>query len=271
MDNQLVLNKELLRPDFDKLNPVLEFGDGQCRLRMQTEGGTVQERLISAASIREAATHIPIDSGWMPSEVVRWGNRRGMDWCVAIIPASKRRLELTQGTPGVDETIEHIVAPLPGFTLFGAGTTYFIWALDGEFSPKQQIYRCPLPNVYVINQRFDKELHMAGEICWGPLKPPVCSPRTILRAWDLFINSTFNNHGPHGKCKSQEEDVRVLLRELAVSEAENFPLDELIPQVDEHSFTVDGTIRSFFEDGKMVGSLFEVKEGKIIEIDDWKI
>ncbi len=258
MDKQLVLNKELLRPDFDRLNPVLEFGDGQCRLRMLTEGGTVQERLISAASIREAATHIPIDSGWMPREVVRWGNGRGTDWCVAAIPPARHQLEITEGTPGVDESVVRVVAPLPGFVMFGAGTTYFIWALKEEFSPIQKLYRCPLPNVYHLNVKIDKELLSAGEICWGPLKPPLCSPRTILRAWELFINSTFNNHGPHGKSMSQKEDVRLLLKELADREADSFPVDELVPQFEKWTYTVEQTVQHFTETGKMIGEVIEI-------------
>src|ERR1043166_8845509 len=91
--------------------PGLDFSQGQCCFRMASVAGTVSERMISAAAVCEAATGIRIDSGWFGPEVVRNGNGRAGEWAVAFIPPGRHELELTAGTPGIDETVERITAP----------------------------------------------------------------------------------------------------------------------------------------------------------------
>ena len=237
-------NDKLMIPLFGaETSPALIFHHGQVLFRMVTEGGTLIEKLISWEAVKEAATNIPIDSGWLSPEIARWGNCRFGDWAVAFIAPNRFQLELTDGVPGESETVERIVAPLPGMVIFGVTNHYHIWAVKGDrLDPLQEIYRAPLPNVM-----------QDAEVCWGVLKPPQASAKSLLKAWQLFINSTFNNHAANGKSKSHSEDVRELLKELAAKGLEvRYPVEDLERQVKE-GVTLDKAIKQFFESGEMPG------------------
>jgi hypothetical protein len=254
------MNESMLAPVMNKdTNPTLEFRDGQCLFKMVSLAGTVIERFVSWESVREAALNIPVDSGWLAPEVVRWGNGRHGEWAVAFIPPGRHLLELEMGTPGESEQIERVTAPLPGMVMFCVALKYFVWAVKTEqLNPYHEIYRAPLPNVM-----------QDASVCWGPLKPPQAGPKTILKGWELFIRSTFNNHAANGKSKAQPEDVRKLLKGLAggcgyhcdepvghvdhKEPAESYPVEDLVRQVERTGVTLDAAIREFWVDGEMPG------------------
>lgn len=240
-----ILNENMLSPVQDaNTNPMLIFRNGQCVFRMATLSGPVIERLVSWEAVREAATNIPIDSGWLAPEIVRCGTGGKGDWAVAFIPPGRHSLELTSGTPGESETADKVTAPLPGMVMFGIANKYFVWAVKTEtLNPHMEVYRCPLPNV----------MQDAG-VCWGLLKPPTASARSILSAWKLFIGSTFNNHAANGKSKRKRDDVRELIKELATAGDEaRYPVDDLIRQVEHTGLTLDHAVRAFMEVGEMPG------------------
>jgi hypothetical protein len=236
------MNEQMLTPvQSAHVNPALEFRDGQCMFRMVTTAGTTVERFISWEAVREAALAIPVDSGWITPEIRRHGTGRLGDWAVAFIPPGRHRLEITSGVPGPDEKIEHVTAPLPGLAMFGISNKYWVWAVKtDDLDPHRELYRAPLPNVM-----------QDGAICWGLLRPPQASPRAMLRAWQVFIGSTFNNHAAPGKSKRKPEDVRELLRELAEMGYERYPVEDLLPFSDRAGVTLDLAIKSFFEMGAM--------------------
>ena len=230
------LNENMLSPVQDAhTNPMLIFRNGQCVFRMATLSGPVMERLVSWEAVRAAATNIPIDSGWLAPEIARWGTGGKGEWAVAFIPPGRHELELTAGTPGVSETTERVTAPLPGMVMFGMVNKFFVWAVKTEtLNPHHEVYRAPLPNVMAD-----------ASVCWGLLKPPTASARSLLGAWKLFISSTFNNHAANGKSKRQREDVRVLLKELAAQgEAAKYPVEDLVRQVGQTGLTLDHAIRA---------------------------
>lgn len=229
-------------------NPILEFMDGQFRFRMTNLEGAIIERFIASEAVREAFTGIPIDSGWLRPEIVRWGHGKLGEWCVAFIPPAVHELELTT-EPGLntkwEETanVDRIRAPLPGLVFFGLSNIYHVWAVKtAVLNPHYEIYRCPLPNV-----------EESGKICWGPYNPPRCTAKTIFEAFDLFIKSTFNNHRANGKSKRYRDDVRMILRELAnapLPAAEwCYPVTDLMRQVPHVGLVLDTAIRRFFETG----------------------
>jgi hypothetical protein len=276
-------------------NPRVEFRDGQFLFRMANQEGGVTESFKSHASVREAFSGIAIDSGWLRPEIVRWGDGRVGEWAVAFIPPGVHELEITReevkrdtgeegngetGAGGANEiggavpvttgqaggidsslithhsSLDRIRVPLPGLVFFGVGTTYFIWAVKtAELDPYLEVYRCPLPNV-----------EANALICWGPLKPPRATARTIFDAVELFIKSTFNNHRCEGKSKKFRDDVRLVLRGvrtqdsgLSTEEAGKmpalpaYPVDDLVRQVDNVGVTLDTAIREYFETGEMAG------------------
>jgi hypothetical protein len=267
-----------------KENPRIEFRDGQFVFCMTNEAGGLVERFISAAQVRQAFTGIPIESGWLPPGVMRWGNGIRGEWAVGFIPPRVHELELTREVataPGADPTagtpvpplaseIDRIRVPLPGLVWFGIATSYWIWAVKTEtLQPYQEIYRAPLPNIYAD-----------GSICWGLVKPERMTAKTLFKAYDLFMGTTFNNHLANAKSKSKRDDVRVMLRDLARAAAEfpamvpvaemeadfepgqfvsplpeieligpSYPIDDLMRQVDRVGVTLDQAISSYFETG----------------------
>ncbi len=225
-------------------NPRLEFRDGQFLFAMQNQEGGLVERFVSAAAVREAFAQIPIDSGWLPPEIVRWGNGSHGEWAVAFFPPANavqsRALEISNEGSGAEFSVERIKVPLPGLVFFGMGTNYHIWAVKtAELRPYHEIYRCPLPNVY-----------QDGAVCWGLVKPTRMTSKSLFDAWELFIASTFNNHLAAGKSKRSRDDVRVTLRDVAANEL-HYPAQDLIRQVDHTGVTLDQAITQFLETGKM--------------------
>jgi hypothetical protein len=257
-------------------NPRLEFRDGQFFLALTTPLGASVERYVSDASVREAFSKIPIDAGWLRPEIARWGDGKHGEWAVAFFPPSVYELEITSESatarPAADggpvgETaatpvepvfeLQRLQVPLPGLVFLGLGTNYFIWAVKtAKLEPFHEVYRAPLPNVY-----------LDARVCWGLVKPPRANARSIFNAWDLFMKSTFNNHLASGKSKSHHDDARILLRHLAAkdhgncpseirvlcgySQAEKYPTQELVRQVENVGVTLDKAIRQYFETGAM--------------------
>ena len=238
----MALNEQMLTPvQGAHTNPTLEFRDGQLLLRMLQQNGAVHERLISYESAREAFTNVPVDSGWLAPEVARWGTGRNGDWAVIFVPPGRHTIEITSGVPGPDETTERVTTLLPGMVMFGIAVKYWVWAVRTDrLDPYQEIYRAPLPNVMAD-----------AEVCWGLLKAPRCSARTILKAWEMFLTSTFNNHAASGKSKRNREDVRETLRGLAAEgEVARYPGEDLARQT-EQGVSLDRALRVFFETGAM--------------------
>jgi E2/UBC family protein D len=242
----MTTEERLLKPAYGPdVNPRLEFRDGQFLFRTVNLEGAVVERFISSAAAREAFSGIPIDSGWLPPEIVRWGNGKLGEWCIAYIPPRVHELELTQ-EPGLNSewketaNITRLPVPLPGLVFFGLSNLYHIWAVKTvELIPSHEIYRCPLPNV-----------EETGLICWGPYRPPRCTAKSIFDAFDLFIKSTFNNHRADGKSHKYREDVRLMLREVAGTKP--YPVNDLMRQVPRVGIGLDTAIRQFFETGCVI-------------------
>ena len=242
--------RRLLRPACgERTNPRLIFADGQFLFSSTNLEGGLVERFLSNEAVREAFSGIPVDSGWLRPEIARWGNGRLGEWAVAFMPPQVYELELTRESATdtgwkLETNLDHIRAPLPGLVLFGHSNQYFIWAVKTDkLDPYQEIYRCPLPNV-----------EASGLICWGPFKPPRATATSIFEAFELFSKSTFNNHRCNGKSKREREDVRVLLRELSTQHSAlgtQFPVRDLMRQVDHVGATLDAAIRSYFENGEM--------------------
>jgi len=237
-------------------NPRVEFRQGQFVFCMTNEAGGLVERFISAAQVRQAFTGLPVESGWLPPGIMRYGNGTLGEWAIAFIPPKVHELEITREI--ATSEVDRIRVPLPGLVWFGLSTTYFIWAVKTpQLEPYQEIYRVPLPNTYAD-----------GSICWGLVKPERMTAATIFKAYDLFMGTTFNNHLANGKSRQHREDVRVKLRDLAVpSDAApgsaheaaqlvalttaTYPVDDLMRQIDHTGISLDAAIRTYFQTGVM--------------------
>lgn len=169
-------------------------------------------KYLSTATLRNAFSNIPIDSGWLEPGVMRCGSKPSGDWAVKFIAPQTHKLDCNElGT---------VTVPLPAMVFAGSLTTYWVWALKGqEFASDAQLFHAPLPNVHTRN----------GEICWGSNQPPSCNPQSINAAWELFISSPFNSHLANDKSKRCPEDIRQQLGKLAVKKAKKYPVSDLKP------------------------------------------
>jgi hypothetical protein len=189
---------------------ALYFLDGGHYLWREQDGISFKSKFVTAADVRAAFTQYEEDSGWMPAGVVRCGHLEKGGWFVYSAPEQKRKVILAGS--GEDE----IEIPLPRTALMGIGKMFYLWALDGErFDPEMEVYQVPFPNI-----------HPDGGICWGVGNDPGEATAQRARAiWELFFALPFNADLANGKCMSERQDVRILLRSLAGKR--KFPVQEL--------------------------------------------
>ncbi len=220
----------------NRIYPALILIDGQYIVRVPDSHGNIIEKFVSPKHVRQAFTQEPIDSGWLSPNVVRWGMSGHGDWVVMFIPPQVHKLPFIGEDPDNPKNIIEYSIPLPALIFIGNGSQYSVWAVKTKtFDPSSLVYRAPLPNSNIY-----------GEICFGPTKPPRANGHSVTEAWRVFSNTAFSNHTVDGKCKSQSKDVRVLLRELSRTEQLDFPLNELVPLIDEKHVTVDALALKLF-------------------------
>jgi PRTRC genetic system protein B len=173
---------------------------------------------LAAEHLRAAFVEEPVDSGWLPEGVVRYGSGRAGPFFVKFIPPGKHQLHLSTEKTASPSMI---VPPLPALVFAGVGTTCYVWALQSErYDSSVPLYHAPLPNI-----------HPDGHVCWGLNNPPEISAQTLEEAWRLFIRSPFNQDLSAGKSQAYRQDVRRQLLALTKAKAPVYPVDDLVPFV----------------------------------------
>ena len=192
----------------------LLFIEGGTYIFHYQSGDSSKYKCLSPATLRAAFANTPIDSGWINPEsgIVRWGTGSAGEWTIKFVLPQKHKINLLES--------KHLVA-LPALVFLGLKSDYWVWAIKGsKFDPEADAFHVPLPNVYLHSYQ------PYGRICWGDNKPPVASPNTIKKAWELFISSPFNGHLSDGKSRAQPSDVRLQL-EKAVKRS-SYPVKDLV-------------------------------------------
>jgi hypothetical protein len=179
---------------------------------------------LSAQTLRAAFVEEPVDSGWLPEGVMRWGSGPAGTFMVKYIPPGKQHLHLSTQNPAEPR----IIAPmLPALVFAGVQSTYYVWALlTASCDPQAPLCHAPLPNVYPD-----------GHICFGSNRPPMASWETLDEAWRLFVGSPFNADMVQGKSQAFPGDVRRQLVAVASSEDSRYPEDDLRPSLRRQSFS----------------------------------
>ena len=195
---------------FAEEQAALVFVGNQFLFRWR-EGDAVQSKFISPASVRAAFSAEPIDTGWLPPNVCRWGTGPNGDWAVLSIPPMRYPLRFENITRDIPTMMLDI--PLPALVFMRIGSASYIWALKDDFAPDAQLYHAPLPNV-----------NHSGAICFGGNR---LEGRTLSQAWQLFLDSPFTSHQTNGKSRRQPDDVRLLLASL--HKRRRYPLRDLAP------------------------------------------
>jgi PRTRC genetic system protein B len=210
---------KMKKSDVIREQGALLFLDGQFALRYEENQRTVV-KLVSPASVRAAFNHIPIDSGWMPDAVRRWGHTSRGEYVVLCFPPQRYHLHLVNdfGDHRSGRKIVEVEIPLPALVFVGHGQAYFVWALaQKDFAPDAGVCHAPLPNV-----------SLDGSICYGDNHPPAASIGTMMSAWQMFIGSPFNGHLASGKSRAFPNDVRGQLLRLTERRARRYPSGDLL-------------------------------------------
>lgn len=212
---------------------------GQAILHYADTNGVERYKFASMSSLKAAFSGQPTDSGWLLPGVVRWGETVGGPFVAYAIPPQVHKLLVEFDASVDDEAAEgegaaskktkaqvvELHTPLPGLLLIGIATKWFLWAYQEEkLSPNSLLYYPPLPNI------FD-----GGSICWGPNTPPSATPANILKAWNLFLSSPFNDHLAGKRSVSYPNDVRVQMAALAADDVKRFPAKDLAQPISKRS------------------------------------
>lgn len=189
------------------------------------EGREVRTKPVSADAVRGAFVEEPVDSGWLAEGIKRWGSGPAGTFLVKFIPPGFQTIYLTIGS-SKDPTPCKL--PLPALVFAGvncavsgqgggSGTTYYVWALrEEQFHASAKLWHAPFPNVYPD-----------GHICFGDVRIPEISWKTVEKAWQLFLESRFTVSMVDGKSARHSADVREML--LACRSLSSYPVEDLQP------------------------------------------
>jgi len=172
-------------------------------LLVADEDGRATQKYVSPAAVRQAFAAEPIDSGWIPEGVRRWGVCAKGAWMLrwhapavysAWLPERKRQVR----------------TPMPALVFFGIGKAYYVWAMKGDrFDAKGLLFNAPCANVNTL-----------GLICWGS-NPHLDVAKGFDQMWKLFWEAPFS--GDH------EAGANRRMAELARQKAQRFPEEKLTP------------------------------------------
>lgn len=206
---------------------ALLFTQGQYLLYSRV-GQELRVKGLAPEVLRAAFVEEPVDSGWLPPGVVRWGSGPAGTFLVRFVPPGRQTLRLVSER---GKTPLLITVPLPGLVFAGVNAsagggqaTYYIWAVAQDtFAPTARLYQAPFPNVYAD-----------GHICFGTNRAPEVAWHTLEEAWQLFIASPFNADMASGKSQQYSQDVRRQL--CSLEEAQVYPVEDLRRLVQHVSF-----------------------------------
>lgn len=174
------------------------------------QGGKVITKALAPGAIRAAFNAQPVDSGWLPENVIRYGSSPKGEWMLGWYPPAVRRCFL-------DGRKRPLTVPMPGLFFFGQGNSYYLWATkEKTFNANAILFNAPVPNVNGL-----------GLICWGTNQHPAVTGDVFPLLWSLFWDAPFTANWSGGKSARHPRDVTPLLRELAGKHA--YPLADLQP------------------------------------------
>ena len=163
---------------------------------------------------------IVFDTGIIPHEILR------------VWEQGKQRVVIAYRQPQLtgiwlEGESDALQIPLPGLIIARATSNayrsvqYSIIAATERPERDTSTYHCPLPNTAV---------HGSG-ICWGNVPRPseiLLRTLNLQEDWANFLGSHFGSHSVQNKSKSENQDIRKLLRKLNEDKVEEFPISELV-------------------------------------------
>lgn len=187
---------------------ILYFGDGDYIFRYPSSNGWMA-KCVTSLDVSAAFSAKELDTGWLPAGVVRTGSNAHGPWYVYSTPP--QRVDIVIG----DEAA--LTIPIPRVVMAATLSGYYLWALETmHFEPNASAYQAPFPNV-----------SGDGKVCWGLNAAPAVEPQKARAAWEMFFSTPFNQDLSNGKSRSQNNNVTVLLRQLAGKRS--YPVKDLQP------------------------------------------
>jgi hypothetical protein len=194
---------ELIIPAGIKPQAAILILENEFLLCAHGADGEVEQKYISPGAVRQAFAAEPIDSGWIPEGVRRWGLCSKGAWMLRWHPPAVYSAWLPEGE-------SQVRTPMPALVFFGIGKAYYIWAMKGEtFNPQGLLYNAPCANVNGI-----------GLICWGSNSHEEVGSG-FDQMWKLFWEAPFS--GDH------EAGANARMADLARRRKKRFPQDHLTP------------------------------------------
>ncbi len=96
----------------------------------------VTYKFLSPGAVTSAFSNEPIDSGWLPANIMRWGRSNRGEWMMQFYPPRRYDIVLSNNR---SKSIS-LNLPMPGFVFLGCGTNYWIWAVRcKQFDPQSQL------------------------------------------------------------------------------------------------------------------------------------
>ena len=219
MHHSPVISGDTLREIISQAPRNLEYLDAELLfvdrnyILHYLEGNRHIYKSLTSDVLRNAFNNEPVDTGWLPENVIRHGSSAIGDWFVSFHPRQRYNLQVQD---------EQLHLPLPSFVFVGISTSYFAWAVKGtKFDARSFIYHVPLPNV--MND---------GRICWGNVHPLPASLSTIESTWKKFIGSIFNQDYTQRKSLKFNniiDRLKLLHQRSRVSARCRYPISDLVP------------------------------------------
>lgn len=195
---------------------ALYFLPGQYLFK-RIEDGREVTKALSSAQIARAFREYKTDTGWLERRILRYREQPDANFLLSFEPARMRTIFIETEKSEVRE----ISVPLPALVLFGKGREFYLWAAKGRLiTPKSLLSLAPLPNL--------GGSEMQGKICFGKNEVPECRADSVDAVWNLIFTTPFNGDHANEKCRSEPQDVRRLLLDLAKQKTRTFPAKELL-------------------------------------------
>lgn len=196
------VNKQTLKASFDLYNESVI-------MTRYENGEAITSYEVSSKDLAAALSGQQITTGLLPRNCLFYGFTGQNERIGIYQPPSKKTLTVQFYSE------RQITIPLPGLVFFGVGLNYYIFAVKNKWpEEKDRLFKAPFPNVY-----------RSGKVCVGNVSFPICSPKTIHHALELFLSSGFNRDLSDMKSKTQRNNV--LHKWATLQGAEQYPLNDL--------------------------------------------
>jgi PRTRC genetic system protein B len=195
---------------------ALYFLPGQYLFK-RNENGREITKALSSEQIARAFRDYETDTGWLTTRrILRYREEPEGNYFLSYEPAGRRTIFVqTQ-----NHETQEITLPLPTLILFGCKSEFYLWATKSrQVTEKTRLFSAPLPNLGGSGE---------GKICFGSNEAPEVKAENIDRVWNLIFDTPFNRDQANNKCRSEPNDVRRLLFNVAKTDKKTFPASELL-------------------------------------------